>query len=183
MPVEVSERVVEQRIYEQAHRIKKHGAVGGWSALRWYGAAYFDGTDRRGGVVPVHMVTCGHTLRSDDRVTIDQAGLSVAERVQVAGIWCTTLPRALYDVMRRARGVRDAVVMMDMTAAARLISVRQMVSYVEGRPAYTGVPLVRKALALAIDDSRSPMETLMRLIWVLDAQLAPPLCNQPLFDR
>ena len=47
------------------------------------------------------------------------------------------------------------------------------------RPAWTGVPLVRRALALAIDDSRSPMETLMRLIWVLDALLDPPVCNQP----
>ncbi len=182
MPRGVDGSVVEQRIFEQGHRIKKHGAVGGWSALRWYGAAYFDGTDRHGGVLPVHIVGCGHTLRSDPRVWIDQAGLPMTERVQVSGIWCTTLQRALYDVMRYARGVREAVVMMDMTAAARLISVRLMGLYVQLRPAYTGVPLVRQALALASNDSRSPMETLLRLIWVLDALLPPPFCNQPLFS-
>jgi len=57
-----------------------------------------------------------------------------------------------------------------------------MALYVEHRPAWTGVPLVRKALAVATDDSRSPMETLMRLTWILDALLAPPVCNQPLFS-
>jgi hypothetical protein len=71
---------------------------------------------------------------------------------------------------------------MDMTAAARLISVFLMTLYVQHRPAWTGVPLVRRALALAIDESRSPMETLMRLIWILDALLPPPLCNHPVFS-
>ena len=83
-------------------------------------------------------------LRSDPRVWIDQAGLPMTGRVHVSGIWCTNLQSALYDVMRYARGVREAVVMMDMTAAARLISVRLMGLYVQLRPAYTGVPLVRQ---------------------------------------
>ena len=182
VPAEVDESLVEQRIFEQGHRIKKHGGVGGWSALRWYGAAYFDGTDRRGGSLPVHVVTCGRTLQSDPRVAIDQAGLRATERVRVAGIWCTTLQRALYDVVRKAHGLREAVVMIDMVAAARLISVEQFGLYVVDRPAYTGVPLVRRALSLATNDSRSPMETLMRLVWILDAGLKEPLCNQPVFS-
>ena len=71
---------------------------------------------------------------------------------------------------------------IDKASAARLISVFLMSLYVEQRAAWTGVPLVRAALALATDDSRSPMETLMRLVWVLDAMLDPPVCNQPLFS-
>ena len=50
------------------------------------------------------------------------------------------------------------------------------------RHAWTGIPFVRKALLLAIDDSRSPQETLMRLCWLFDAELPPPLCNRELFD-
>ena len=84
--------------------------------------------------------------------------------------------------MRHAPDVRAAVVCMDMAAAGRLISVRLMRQYVALRPAWTGVPLVREALALASDDSLSPQETRMRLIWILDAGLSPPLCNRPVFS-
>jgi hypothetical protein len=150
--------------------------------LRWYGSAYFDGTDRRGGLLPIPLVLAGRMLQDDPRIDIDQAHLAQAERAQVAGIWVTTLQRALFDVMRKAGGVRGAVVAMDMTAAAQLTSVALMSQYILMRCAWTGVPLVRKALALAINDSRSPMETLMRLIWVLDALLPPPLCNRPVFS-
>ena len=71
---------------------------------------------------------------------------------------------------------------IDMTAAAGLISVKLFGEYVVERPAWTGVPFVRRALALAIDQSRSPQETRTRLVWILDAGLPPPLCNQPVFD-
>jgi hypothetical protein len=100
----------------------------------------------------------------------------------VADMWATTVQRAVFDVMRRTT-LRQAVVAMDMSAAGRLISVFLMTLYVANRPAWTGVPLVRRALALASNDSRSPMETLMRLVWVLDASLEPPVCNQPIFSR
>ncbi len=182
VPAAVDESVVEQRIYEQGHRIKRHGAVGGWAALRWYGAAYFDGTDRQGGLLPVPIVLAGRMLQADPRILIDQAHLAQTERAEVAGIRVTTVQRSLFDVMRKASGVREAVVAIDMTAAARLISVALMERYVLMRPSWIGVPLVRKALALASDDSRSPMETLMRLIWILDAMLATPVCNQPVFS-
>jgi hypothetical protein len=53
---------------------------------------------------------------------------------------------------------------------------------VVGRQAWTGVPFVRQVVALAIDDSRSPQETLMRLCWVIDAGLPDPVCNRGVFD-
>ena len=67
-------------------------------------------------------------------------------------------------------------------SAARLISVRLFGGYVERRPAWTGVPFVRTALLHATDHSRSPQESLMRLCWLFEAGLPPPLCNQELFD-
>ena len=95
---------------------------------------------------------------------------------------CTTVQRALFDEMRLSADLRAAVVAMDMAAAARLISVALMTRYVSFRRAWTGVGLARQALALATDDSRSPQETRMRLVWVLDAGLPAPLCNIPVFD-
>jgi len=58
-----------------------------------------------------------------------------------------------------------------------------MSQYVDHRPAWEGVPLTRDALSLAGDDSRSPKEVDLKLVWVLDAGLAAPLVNQPVFDR
>ena len=67
--------------------------------------------------------------------------------------------------MRFASGVRVAVVAMDKAAAARMISVCLMSQYVLQRQAWTGVEQVRDALSLARNDSRSPQETNMRLVW------------------
>jgi hypothetical protein len=183
VPADVDPTVVEQRIFEQGHRIRSYGAVTGWAALRWYGARYFDGLSTRGELLPVPLVVGNSPLQPDGRVHIDRSHLAQTERVQVGGIWVTTVQRALFDHMRYCRTVREAVVAMDMAAAAKLISVRLMSLYILQRTAWTGVPLVRHALALASNESRSPQETRMRLVWVLDAGLATPRCNAPVFSR
>src|SRR4051794_37668958 len=174
---------VEQRIFEQGHRIHSYGAVTGWAALRWRGARYFDGTAHGGEVtLPVPLVVGRKRLARDPRVTLSEAHVAPSERTLTGGIWCATVQRALFDEMRHARDLRSAVVAMDMAAAGCLISVDLMATYVLLRPAWTGVPLVRRALALASNDSCSPRESRLRLIWVIDAGLQPPLCNHPIFD-
>jgi hypothetical protein len=85
--------------------------------------------------------------------------------------------------MRKAPSVREAVVAMDMAAAARITSISRMRTYLDCRAGWTGAPLVRRALDLADEESRSPQETRARLIWVLDAGLPRPHVNQPLFTR
>ena len=183
MPSSVDSDVVEQRILEQGHRIRSYGAVTGWAALRWRGAAYFDGTSRSGATLPVPLVVGNKHLAKDPRVSISEAHIAPSERTLTGGIWCATVQRALFDEMRHATDLRSAVVAMDMAAAGGLISVGLMSRYVELRPAWTGVPLVRRALALASNDSCSPPETHLRLTWVIDAQLDAPLCNRPVFDH
>jgi hypothetical protein len=182
VPSDVGDSIVEQRILEQGQRVYKHGAVTGWAAMRWHGAAYFNGEGPDGSRIPVPLVVGRRPLRCDPRVDIDLSQIAPSERLQRAGIWVTTVQRALFDVVRREPALRLAVAAIDMAAAARLISVHLMGQYVLGRFAWTGVPLVRRALALASNGSRSPMETLLRLVWVLDAQLPPPVCNVPVFD-
>lgn len=72
---------------------------------------------------------------------------------------------------------------MDMAAAARIMSISRMQTYVASKAGWVGVEQVRRALELADEDSRSPQETRARLIWVLDAGLPRPLVNRPVFDR
>ena len=57
-----------------------------------------------------------------------------------------------------------------------------MTRYLQSRAGWHGVPQVRRALTLASEDSRSPNETRMRLVWELDAGFPRPLVNRPVFD-
>jgi hypothetical protein len=100
----------------------------------------------------------------------------------ILGVPCTVALRATFDAMRYARHVREAVVALDMVAAAELTSVSRVSTYVERHPAWTGVQQCRDALPLADELSRSPQETRLRLIWQLDARRPRPLVNSPVFD-
>jgi hypothetical protein len=181
VPSRVDGNVVEQRILEQGARIPAYGAVTGWAALRWHGAAYFDGTGFEGEVLPVPL-NVDSAIRPDPRFTQTEEQLAPSEWSIVDGLPVTTVQRALFDEVRRIPSVREAAVAISMVAAARLISVRLFTLYVAQRNAWTGVPHARTACALARDDCRSPQEHRMVLIWVLDAGLDPPMCNRELFD-
>lgn len=184
VPAGVDGDVVEQRILEQAVRLPESGAVTAWASLRWRGATFFDGTAEGGRrLLPVPLRPGGvGNLRRDPRAVISREQLAPYEREDVGGVSCTTVTRATFDEMRREGRLRPAVIALDMAAAAGLTSVAEMAAYVAGRSAWTGVPLVRKALVLASDHSRSPQETRMRLIWTLDAGLPPVLVNRAVFD-
>lgn len=182
--VGASETDVEQQILEQAVRVLgTNGAMSGWAALRWRGAAYFDGVRADGSRLPVDLLRLGGGASLPaGPARFSGSQLSISETELVRGIPCATVERSLFDEMRFAESDRRAVVAGDMTSAAGLISLEDFGIYVARRNAWEGVPRVRRALALAIDDSRSPQESWMRLCWVLDADLPPPACNQPVFD-
>jgi hypothetical protein len=176
-------RCVEQHVLEQGARLPGSGAVTGWAALRWLGGTFFDGrADGNGGWLPVPLLLGGANLRQHPRSTISRERFPPSERAIVAGLPVSTVQRAVFDEMRRVGTLLHAVQTIEMAAAAALISVALMTAYVvPERNGYTGVPLVRRALGLAIDDSRSPRETWLRLIW-LSVGLPPPICNRPVFD-
>src|SRR3954465_3469518 len=85
--------------------------------------------------------------------------------------------------MRSAEDLREAVVAMDMVAAAELTEVRRVCAYCAGRAGWKGVRRVRAALDLAREESRSPNETRMRLVWELDAGLPRPGLNRSVYTR
>jgi hypothetical protein len=175
--------VVEQRILSQSVRLPPGGGVTAWAALRWRGAAFFTGIDYTGARLPVPLTIGGSGSRAPDaRVHYSWEQLSPVETEIVAGLACTTVERALFDEVRRRGTVRDGVVAIDMVVAAGLTTVADFSAYVERRPAWTGVGVTRGAVDLACDDSRSPQESRMRLVWIIDANLPVPLCNQPLFS-
>lgn len=183
VPAHVDRTVPEQRILEESMRLPPQGAVTGWAACRLAGAGFFDGRlpdGRTERPVPLVVGPTSHR-RKVPGVRYLQDRVQPEEVVTQYGVPCTRIHRALFDAMRFAHDVREATVAMDMVAAAELASVSQMRRYVDAHHGWRGVPLVRKALELADEDSRSPQETRLRLVWVLDARLPRPLVNRPVF--
>jgi len=175
---------VEQRIVEQAGRLTQDGGVTAWAALRWCGAAFFDGLADGGRVeLPVPLVLDGTSrLRRHDASSFTKTQFAPAEQRIVRGLCVASIQRALFDEVVRRGSLWPAVQAIDMVLAARLISLDLFGEYVLHRPAWTGVPLARKALLLASEHSRSPRETWLRLVWLLVADLPGPWCNCGVFD-
>lgn len=182
VPAEVKASV-EQRILEQAVRLPACGAITAWASLRWQGATFFDGLDPQGRELGVPVVLGGWADLGRDRlVAVSRERFWPGQIEVVADVPCARVERSVFDEMRRVGGIRRAVVAVEMARAARLTSLDMVVAYVAGCNGWTGVPVVAKSLILASEDSKSPPETYMRLNWVIDAELPPPVCNKPLFD-
>ena len=174
--------VPEQRIMEQSMPLGAAGAVTAWASLRMHRAGFFDGLDRDGVTpLPVPLISPDRQLRPLPGRLVCQDRLDASERVVLRDVPCTEVRRATFDEMRRA-DLRSAVTTLDMVAAAELTSVNRMRAYLATRPGWNGGPLVADALELADERSRSPGETRMRLIWILDAGLPRPVCNRALFS-
>lgn len=172
--------VVEQRIVEAAAVKPAFAAVTGWGALRWLGGLWFTGVRSDGSLLPV-------TLAADD--TRPQSGIVISEerlnadeviakdRLLLTRPLCSTLFE-----MRYAATLWDAVVVADMAAFNDLVAVDELWTYALAHGGMTGIPQARDAVLLADENSWSPMETIMRLIWTMVAGLPRPLTNQPVFD-
>ncbi len=156
----------------------------GWASGRLYGAAFLDGLLPDGrALIPVPLaIGATARIRGDSSVHLLRDRLDASEVVLRHGIWCTRESRGTFDAMRAAPEVREATVVMDMVAAAEISSINRMREYLAAHTRWNGAPQVASALDLASEDSRSPNETRMRLVWELDAGFPRPLVNKPIFD-
>jgi len=184
VPADVDSSVVEQRILEQSMRVRRDGAVTAWASLRWQGAAYFDGTGiGPDDLLPVPLLrSAGARELHDRRADIGRSQLAATERTFVRGVWCTTATRATFDEVVRLGSLRPAVAAVCMALAGKVISLDEITGYATTRPAWTGIPLFRDAVALSNECFRSGPEVYLHLRWRLDAQLPEPLVNPPVFD-
>ena len=176
----------EQRVAEQAMRLPPGGAVTGWAAGLLLGATYLDGLAPDGIArlpVPLAIGPRGN-IRGDHRVHLLRDVLPADEVVRVHGIPCVIPERAAFDAMRTAADLTEAVVVMDMLALGEVTSLTRTRAYVASvGPRRRGTPRVQAALALSSEDSWSPNESRMHMVWRREAGLPPPLLNRPVFDR
>ncbi len=182
MPSSAS-RDPRQRIVEAAARLPAHGAVTGWAALCWLEGRWFDGRGPRSIERPVTLALGSrHTLRPDDRLRVSQELVPVGEIRRVRGIRVTSPLWSVAFEMRKARTDEAAVVAFEMAAYDDLVSVAELVSFVdEALWIRQGVPRVRELLPVLEENSWSPQEPVMRRTWETGG-FGRPRANCPVFD-
>jgi hypothetical protein len=172
----------EQRIVEAAEVLPRYGGITGWAALRWAGGRWFDGLAAGGRVVrPVVLATGGLNVRHQPGLRVCKEKLDPRDLTAIDDLRITTHVRSVCFEMRYAASVRDAVRVFDMAAFSDLVSLEEMSAYALAHAAWTGIPQCREALTLGEENSWSPAEVSMRIVWRVDAGLPRPLCNVPLF--
>ena len=174
---------VEQRVAQAGVLLPDGGAVTGWGALAWLGGSWFDGRSiDNARELPVTLASCAHDVRPQPGVSVSAERLGPDDIVQVDGLWVTHAPRSLLFEMRYAEDEREATVWADLSLYDDLHTREAIPAAVAAHPGWTGIQRARDALALCDENSWSPWETRMRLVWVIDAGLPRPECNRPLFD-
>lgn len=183
LPCDVDAGACLQRILDAALRLPAGGAVGGWASTRVHGVEECDGLGMDGRTrLDVPVVLGGARISGTSGLEPWCDPLPDTDVRELGGLRFTAPRRTMFDRMRRARDLREAVVAADQMTHAELVKVAEMARYVEQHPRWRGVGQARRALVLCDPMARNAWETRMRMVWVLDAGLPTPLCNPPVFD-
>ncbi len=184
VPAEVDDGLVEQRILEVSRSVPDGAVITAWAALRLHGGGFFDGLCRDGRTrLPVPVAANGRRFRSCPRIQLVRDQVPPDEIGTRHGVRCALPDRALFDEMRRIGEVREMAVAVGSACAAGLTSVARMRTYAETRRWYRDVRAVREAVAMAVEDCRSPQEDRFRLLWEYDAGWGRPLINHAVLDQ
>lgn len=172
-----------QRILDQVPALPPGGAFGGWVAAFVHGVDWLDGLDVGGRPLPV-PVYAGVQVhrRSTSELRYARHRLDFSEVVSRHGLRVTSALRTAFDVARWAPSTTEAVVALDAVASFGLVPLADLGHYVAEMARAGGVPRVREALRRADAGVRSPWESRLRMVYVLEAGLPRPLVNRTVYD-
>lgn len=161
------------------------GVLGGWACALVSGVPVLDGLDGSGAEQPVLIFTPERQLRPRPGLEPSRMRLRADEVVELDGMRVTTLARALYDEMLRARSLREAVAVLDAGTSRVTIGARTNLGAVRDLVARhkktRGIVQVRAALELGSERVASRGESRLRVSG-FEAGAGPFLVNAPVFD-
>ncbi|WP_183092514.1 hypothetical protein [Nocardioides stalactiti] len=182
LPADVDSSHPEQRIVEASVVVPTGGAITGWGALRWQGATWLSGTNSSGQVLPVPILISTHDIRPQPGLLLSGEGCAADLISRVDGVAVTHPAWSTAFVMRYARTLEEAVVAFEMAAFADLVSYDEIAALVAEQAGWYGVPRARNALPFCGENSWSPMESVMKVLWMQHGGFRMPLQNRPVFD-
>ncbi len=173
---------VLRRIRDVVPLLPPGGVVGGWAAAWLHGARCLDG--RAGGTeLPVLVCVPGtRRMRPRPGVRVLRSELREDDVAEVSGVPVTSAVRTGLDLARLSETPRRGVVAVDALWAAGVTTGPAVLAHLEERPRLHGSPVARGAATLAVAGVRSPQETALRMLWLLDAGLPVPLVNHRVVD-
>lgn len=173
-----------QRALVAATVLPADGALGGWAAAFLLGARDLDGsTPHPDRFDPV--LVC---LQRESRrrwwpgLRPFRSDLGTGDVVERDGVGVTSPVRTAFDLGRLAASVTEAVAALDAVCRALGVRPSEVAAYARDRPGWRGLPQLRRALPLVDPRSRSPQESRLRMLWVLEAALPRPKVNWPVLD-
>jgi len=173
----------EQRIAEIGAQLG-FGALTGWAALRIIGGRWFDGVGALSGQelpVPVALDP-GRSQRPIPGAQVWRSPLRSDDVLSLGGLRVVIPERAVFDEARWPGELRRAVAVIDAALQAGFTTRDKLTAYGAERRGWRGMPVWRRALDLASERAESMPESALRLMWVLDARLPPPLVNVAVHD-
>lgn len=172
-----------QRLLDVAEIVPAGGAIGGWGAAHLLGATELDGRGRSGRERQDVMVLAPRPHHQAYRpgVRFLRSRLDEGDVVEVRGIRVTARLRTAFD-LARASTVENGMVAADVLCRVLGLEPASVMLYLEEHPRFRGVPVARRALALADPRSRSVGESRLRYVWVVEAGLPRPQCNPYVVD-
>lgn len=157
--------------------------MSGWGSACWRGVGLLDGLDAAMRPLPLLLALgASHKIRVRPGILISRERLTPHDVELVRGVPCAVSLRTAFDGARLAPSLTEAVVFLDMMLTCRLIRMDELQRYVLGKAGWKGVRQARAAVKLAVVGSRSPPETRLRLVWILEAGLPKLLVNPPVFS-
>ncbi|MFZ2501681.1 MAG: hypothetical protein WAW88_03265, partial [Nocardioides sp.] len=146
-----------------------------------HGANFFDGLAPDGITqLPVELAVGAHRgLRPQVGIIASSHRFAADDRCWRYGVPVLGVERCLVDTVRHLGSLAEAVAAVDMVCAAELTSLRRIAAYAEGKRL---PPLFRRALPLASEWSRSPLESRARVQLGEDVCLLGLLVNAPVTD-
>jgi hypothetical protein len=144
---------------------------------------WLDGLDIDGCPMPVPVYACPEVhRRSTPELRYARHRLDSDEVVSRHGLRITSARRTAFDVARWAPSTTEAVVALDAVASLGLVPLAHVGHHVANMARTGGVPQVREALRWAQAGVRSPWESRLRMVYVLEARMPRPLVNPTVYD-
>ena len=170
----------DQRILEAVSLLTDGCAIGGWAAAFLQGVTDLDGQAWSGGLEPVLLAMTYERRIRRNGIRALRAPLPDNDLVEIGGALVTAPERTCFDLMRLA-DLEGAVAAIDAMLRAGAVTPSAMVDYIRRHAGWKGVPNARTAVDLADGRAASCPESRLRVLWVVDAGLARPEVNVPVF--
>ncbi len=160
-------------------------AITGWAALRILGARELDGRTGPGGrsMDPV-TVSLGRpgVVRPRSGMRLDRTPLPDSDVIEVGGVPITTPVRSCVWLAMNS-SVERSTALIDVAARAGVADVGEVRRRISTLRRRQGVVRARTVATLIDGRSKSVPESVLKVVWVLEAGLPHPLVNRLVVDR